>query len=378
VALFTRDDLQSLLAPREPPCVSILMPTHRYRPNSDQDPIRFKNLLKRAEALLAERLPVRDARELLAPLAALADPWFWESQLDGLALYLSRDLALHHRLPQRLPEVVVVADSFHVKPMLRFLQANQRYHVLSLSQNAVSFYEGTAFSLAPIDLAGLPSSLAEALGVERRERFLNVRSAGAGHSPVYHGHGAPDASRKEDLQRFFRLVDRALWELLRDDPAPLVLAGVGYYLPLYAEASRCSNIVERGVEGNFDVASPEELHARAWPLVKEVLRGREEVALREHEAGVARGHATDELGRVARAAVQGRVRRLLLGEGVHAWGRLDPASGALQLAEEQQGPHDDDVLDDLAEAVLGRGGEVMQLPLERMPGGRAAAALLRW
>jgi hypothetical protein len=378
VALFTRDDLQSLLARHEPPCVSILMPTHRHRPDSEQDPIRYKNLLKRAEALLAGRVPAREARETLAPLADLADAWFWERQLDGLAVFVSADLAVHHRLPQRLPELAVVADSFHVKPMLRFLQSNQRYHVLSLSQKAVSLYEGTPFSLAPLDLGGLPGSLAEALGVERRERFLNVRTAGAGRAPVYHGHGAPDASKKEDLHRFFRLVDRALWELLRDDPAPLVLAGVGYYLPLYAEASRCAHIVEGGVEGNFDAAAPEQLHARAWPLVERVLRAREDAAVAEHQAAVARGLSTDDLGRVARAAVQGRVRLLLLGEGVHAWGRLDPESGALRLAEEQQGPHDDDALDDLAEAVLGRGGEVMQLPLGRMPGGRAAAALLRW
>jgi hypothetical protein len=183
MALFTREDLHRLLAPHMPPCVSLFMPTHRHRPEADQDPIRFKNLLKGAEWLLVERYASRDVRELLEPLEALSDPWFWRYQMDGLTLFRSADLSEHHHLPVRLPELAVVADSFHVKPLLGFLQSNRHYHVLALSQKSVVLYQGTPFALGPVDLAGLPTSLADALGVERREPFLNLRTTGAGRPP---------------------------------------------------------------------------------------------------------------------------------------------------------------------------------------------------
>jgi hypothetical protein len=43
----------------------------------------------------------------------------------------------------------------------------------------------------------------------------------------------------------------------------------------------------------------------------------------------------------------------------------------------QQDSHDDDVLDDVAEAVLLRGGEVFLLSPDRMPRGREVMAELR-
>ena len=71
MALFSRQDLHVLLAPHDPPCVSLYLPTHRYRPQSDQDPIRFKNLLRSAEARLRDR--EGGSAELLQPLADLPD-----------------------------------------------------------------------------------------------------------------------------------------------------------------------------------------------------------------------------------------------------------------------------------------------------------------
>ena len=39
MAIFTREELYSLLAPESAPCISILMPTHRHHPDTEQ--VRF-------------------------------------------------------------------------------------------------------------------------------------------------------------------------------------------------------------------------------------------------------------------------------------------------------------------------------------------------
>ena len=50
-----RSELKKIQSIKEYPSVSILMPTHRSFPENQQDPIRLKNLAKRAETrLLAE------------------------------------------------------------------------------------------------------------------------------------------------------------------------------------------------------------------------------------------------------------------------------------------------------------------------------------
>lgn len=54
-------------------------------------------------------------------------------------------------------------------------------------------------------------------------------------------------------------------------------------------------------------------------------------------------------------------------------GSLDPTTGAVR-----RGPGSDDLLEELAEAVLLRGGDVMSLAPARIPGGKPAVARLRW
>jgi len=44
--LLSRDELKSLMQKKETPCVSIYMPTYRTSPQTKQNPIRLKNLLK--------------------------------------------------------------------------------------------------------------------------------------------------------------------------------------------------------------------------------------------------------------------------------------------------------------------------------------------
>jgi hypothetical protein len=277
-----------------------------------------------------------------------------------------------------LPELAVVADSFHVKPLLRYLQINERYFVLALSQKQVTLYEGTRERLGPVNLAELPPSMAETLGIEREERHLNLRTLGPVKGPIFHGHGAPAESRKDDLTRFFRAIDAALREVLRDSSVPLILAGVDYYFPLYREASRLPNLAEQTVSGNFDHASAEEVHAKAQPVARAIFQAREEAAVSEYESAHAAGTGIEELSVIARLNAQGRVWKLLLVEGAHLWGHLDRESGILTPAPEQQDSRDNDILDDLAESVLARGGSVMIVPADRMPRGASAAAILRW
>ena len=43
---FTVKHLDELLFDHKPPCVSLYQPTHRHYPDNQQDPIRYRNLLK--------------------------------------------------------------------------------------------------------------------------------------------------------------------------------------------------------------------------------------------------------------------------------------------------------------------------------------------
>ena len=61
--------LSELVATRSPVCLSLYQPTHRRHPENQQDPIRFRNLVKDLEVSLLNEHPLADARLLLAPFS---------------------------------------------------------------------------------------------------------------------------------------------------------------------------------------------------------------------------------------------------------------------------------------------------------------------
>lgn len=125
---LTTDVLRELLQGHEPPCISLYQPTHRAHPDNLQDPIRYKNLVRDAERSLREKYPGREVQPLLEPLQALADEYpFWQHQRDGLAVLTAAGLFEVFRLQRPVQELVVVADSFHLKPLLRIVQSADQY-----------------------------------------------------------------------------------------------------------------------------------------------------------------------------------------------------------------------------------------------------------
>ena len=375
----TPDDLHNLLLPRTEPCISVFLPLPRHGPGLAKAPVRFRALLRQAESLMGERYDARRVKELLGPLTGLAEAAdVFTPGPEGLAAFRAEGLFEVYRLWPAPPERVVVADSFHVKPLLKSLQDRHRYFVLSLGSRHVALFEGSERGLAPRLVPGLPariesSSASEAGGRGGSSRG-GLRSAvpGSGKAPA-----EGDGGRREELLRFFRAVQTALGEVL-DDRAPLIVAGAAPLLPLFREVCGHPGLHAEFVEGAVDDVGTEQLHQRALPEARRALDARDEALVAEFRGQLDRGLAANILTRVAEAAVIGRVRRLLIADGRPLFGRVDRTTGEVTLHAGQMGPQDDDVLDDLAEIVLARGGEVVVLDPPRMPEEAAAVATFRW
>jgi hypothetical protein len=374
---MTVEDLRTLVASHTPPCLSIYMPTHPH--GSAEDRPQFEGAVRDAREQLGGAMSASEAKKFMEPVEKLSTPTFWTEHSAGLAVFHSRDHSAVYRLPVKFERTIVVSDSFHIRPLVRFLQSNQRYFLLSLSQNYVRLFKGSANGLGPVDIHALPRSLEDALGKEERERSIHVHfGATGGKNPIHGGAGKSDTSRDEDLLRFFRAVDAALWPILRDERVPLVLAAPQRELPMYRSITRYTHVAEKGLHGNFAEARMEDLHAKAWPIVQEIVDARMNEVRAQYDRLVSRSRALDEIRGIASYAVQGRVHQLLLERDSRLWGRLDKSSGSLELHGKDRAQGDDDVLDDLAEAVLLRGGDVFAVEKSRMPSKSPVAAILRW
>ena len=377
VGPFRAEELERLLEPNGTPCVSIHLPTHRGFPGWKQDPVRFRALVSEAERLLAEGPAPRDAARVVAPLRELIDSPHWEYPLDGFAAFLSPSFAAAYRLPIHVSERTVVADTFHVKPLIPFLHANRRYLVLALSENDVTLYEGGPFGAEPVELMGVPDSLREALGVPEYEHLVSHHGAPPS-GPILHGRGPGRETTKTELLKYFRLIDKGLHEFLRGETAPLILAAVEYYHPIYREANTYAHLLPDRLVGNYEHANGTRIHSEAWPVVGREFKKRVDEWVDRYRELASKGLATDRIEEIAPAAIAGRVACALAEEGAAVWGVLDRVTGSVERHPKQLGPGDDDLVDELCEESLKRRAQVYVIPRESMPTPGPIAAVFRY
>jgi len=377
-------DFRATLADAQPPCLSLYQPTHRHHPQNQQDPIRFGNLIKELEQSLQQKYSADEVTQLLRPFETLAgNREFWNHTRDGLAVFAASGIFQVYGTQRPLPELAVVAGSFHTKPLRRLLQTADRYQVLGLTRDAIRLFEGNRDALDEIDPApGVPRTLTEALGEELTEPHSTVASygggAGAGGGAMHHGHGGKSPEIEIDDERFFRAVDRALAEYhSQPSKLPLILAALPEHQALFRRVSHNPALLEAGITTNPDALSTEELRDQAWEVFAPQYQAR--LKALDNEASYARSKETgsDDLTEVAVAAVAGRVQTLLIEAGRQLPGRLDPKTGEVTQGELDD-PQTDDVLDDLADLVSEMGGEVVIVPAEGMTTDTGLAAIYRY
>jgi hypothetical protein len=371
-----------LLSPHEAPCLSLYQPTHRTHPDADQDSIRFKNLVRELEGSLEALDDPARVAALLAPFRALErDSDFWRHNHEGLAVLAAGDAFRVYRLQRAVPELAVVADTFHTRPLLRIAQSADRFQVLALDREKIRLFEGTRDVLDEVPLAkGVPATMTDALGDEKTEPHLTVASYGA-KGPAgqkVHGHGARKDELDIDTERYFRAVDRAVLEHhSRPSGLPLVLAALPEYHGVFRELSQNPLLAEAAIEGHPDGLDLGDLRERAWEALLPAYQERLEGLTERYGTAAAHERGTADPSDAAVAAIGGRVDTLLLEAERVLPGRLDPETGAIAEGDLDD-PGVGDVLDDLGEEVLRRGGEVVVVPAERMPTDSGVAAIYRY
>ena len=380
--IITMETLKPFFSKRSGRCVSLFMPTHRAGRETEQDPIRFKNLLGEVEArLLAEGLRSPEVREVLKPAhGLLQDPGFWQHQSDGLAVFFTPEEFHYYRLPLEFEELVVVSDRFHLKPLFPYFTNDGRFYILALSQKEVRLLECTQHTVDEVGLENMPTSLSEAFKYQNFEKQLQFHTgttlASGTHSGVFHGHDIRDDA-KDKILRWFHMIDKELKSLLRDEQSPIVLAGVEYLLPIYKDANTYPHLMDNGVPGNPEELKPEELHDRAWTVVEPVFMEKQEKAAARYGQLAGTGQTTSDVKEAVLAAHQGKVDSLFVAVGVQVWGSFDADTNAIDIHEHKE-TGDEDLLDLAAVRTRLNGGAVYAVEPGKVPGHAPLAAVFRY
>jgi hypothetical protein len=361
------------------------MPTYKAGAETRQNPIRYKNLLRQAEAhLQVSSLSPEDIQTFLEPLRPLAEDEhfeFWQHQNDGLAILRSMDMVRFYSLPLDFAERVAVGQQFHLKPLLPYLSGDGRFYVLALSQNDVRMAQCSRHATSEVKLEHVPKSRAEALRYDDPEQQLQYHTGMTGgrgqRSAVYHAQGGGDDSAKADVLEYFSQVDRGLQEILHEEDAPLLIAAVEYLHPLYHEANTYPHLIDKGITGNPEHCRIETLQEQAWPLVDPIFQQAQAEARAQYERYAGTGRASHDLATIVPAAYEGRIETLFVALDRQQWGTYDTATRQVRIAQEA-GATSEDLLNVVAIQTFLNSGTVYTVEPDAVPAQSPVAAVFRY
>lgn len=239
-------------------------------------------------------------------------------------------------IPKRL---AVVATSFHVKPLLKWLQRERSFIVLNFESKHVQIYQGSLTHLRTIDKIHYEKNLG--------------------------------------LDAFMKLVSRVTQSLFEGAKIPVVLAGSKFITGKFYHHSGSEMVLPTAITSARELGSPADLHRAAIAVLEPYMRQVEAGLVRKYWQADRNGETSNSLNELVPLALKGRIQHLFVSEKINIWGQINYATGEFSYSQAQSDSYDDCILDDLSELVIFHGGNVTVLPAERMPGIHAACGILK-
>lgn len=370
--------VRELLDVDSKPCLSLYVATHRTQPERRDDPTHFRVLVRTlTESLEKDYTPVQ-ITSIMEPFNALLnDEAFWNQRKEGIAMFRTSDMFVTHHLDRPVPDLAIVANSFHLKPLLRLLETTDRYHVLTLTSERVRLYVGDRDGLSEVHLGpDVPLTINEALGRELGERHFT--RSNSGNTPRSIPHTTIHDEEEIDLERFFRIVDRSVIQhASHPSGLPVILVGLPEQVSTFMRVKHNPNVLLESVGTFPESLDMKALVERSWSIMEPYIQRQSKHLIDNYHEHAAHARGLDHINDIATAAFAGRVETLMVDANKQVAGALDLTHERVDYDSTAQ-PASGDVLDELALLVMQKGGKVLVLSTEHMPTTSAAAAILRY
>lgn len=340
------------LAGLEGPSVSIFLPA--TRPGSAE-----------ASHAALVRAALREFPDLLHSVEDLTE---FGSGGGGLAIFGSREIQERYKAPWIRTPLVVMANRFHLIPVLAAGSAPRELYVLDLNRKQLRFLhvlDGECRT-APLP-PGVPSNMEAAGDFAQHSHDLANRSRSGSGQTVHFGKETERDAGGEYLHHFFAQVDRNLAPALGGKP--LILAGVREETSAYRRLARYPAIFASEIHKNTAFLSLDELESCVMMAVMAEHRAAGERVMAKIGEMKDRSRQMTGVREVCLAAAQGRVHQLCIAEGAEAMGAV-PGTKPSWASE--------DLLNAAAVFTIRSGGSVYVLPADGMKDTGPVGAILRY
>lgn len=342
LSLPTTDEVHRLAKTHHPVSLSVLLSTVPAARMTSTDHARLQALVREAERRLADEPDRRSAQAVRAGLATAAARAASGPTDRGLALLVSPEGAHAYHLRVRPQDRVVLDPTFATRDLVRSTSEDPAFLLLVIDGRAARLFHYDQRYCRPV--------LGHDFPVLRPAATLRDRAA----------IGSIDRVRREQLRAFLRDVDARLAGRLAEAALPVVLVATERIAAEYLAQGRGRRIA--AVVGSGRTRLPlSELENLGRAALADHVSDRAAAALDAVHARLRQGRAVAGLAAAWEAMLRCDPDVLVVERSYSAAVRVEGAG--FSLADD---PHEpgviDDAVDELIEAVLARGGQVVAVP----------------
>lgn len=286
--------LRKIATERNNPCVTISLNTHRTHPDSLQDEILLKKLLREAEDRVSREYDKKAVAPLLKRIDAVAGKINRNYSLDSMHVFLSNDTEEIIKLPfPTVENMVQIADGFNIRTLIKAYNRTDDYFILLLSQGGVSLYEAINDKIVEeIDNDDFPFAANPHVVTNNKEKS-NARLM------------------DDKVREYYNNVDKALVKIYNERELPcVVICTEANYSNLMQVADKPE--IYLGFEPvNYNDTSVHTLGKQGWNVLKEYQRRERTEAIEEMEEAISQGKLLTDLQEIYQAAIDGRGELLI-------------------------------------------------------------------
>ena len=362
---MTVNEAAKLVKAKSAPAISLYLATDvQDKDSTTKLRLKLQRLYRTAEALIVRTYDLKTRERLLRPLEKALAMVKLRRAKGGIGIYHSEDFTGIVRLPTITSDLAVAAESFHIKPVLRCVQLRRNYYLLAFRQGHADLFLVTADATKHVERIVLKFPQDQQSLVEGSNKHWLADGV--------------KLRRQKDIKVIMEKLYRQLGSNWLGERIPLLLAGPHHQQEAFRNS--CSYIyrLERGIAGCIDDLDAEALINLSLKNMEhyfDELDNYSAVAFLKAEGS---GLAITDLREIARAAARGQIHSLLVAEDRQVWGHLEKETGCIEILRQPGQTAADDLLDDIAELTINKGGAVTVLPSMRMPKNQQIAAVLRW
>jgi hypothetical protein len=324
-------------------CITVILNTHRTKPDIQKDVITLKNMLTEAEEKLLSHYNKRFVQPVLFRLKQLAEGIDHSQNLESLILFVSDDISEIVRLPVDVENRVIIGNTFATRDLVRALYQQVNYYVLVLSRDRARLIEALNDQ--------------EIREIENEFPFDNPGLYLTSDKEL-----SKPKQKDQMIEEYFNRVDKTLFQVWKEKQLPVVVCAEERNFHHYMKMADHKDIIMAHINQSRLDEKASNIVQEAWPVIFKILEDKNIMRMSELRKAVTLGNYSSDTGEIWRALNESRGQTLFVSK--NYFQTVKVLENALQVVDGSYNDEEDmieDIVERMVEMTIKTGGDVVFL-----------------